>query len=261
MILIGQYDSSFVRRVGIALTLYGMRFEHRPWSVFGDVEKIRPYSPLVRVPVLVLDDGDVLVESHAVLDYLDSLVPPERALYPRAEPARHKALKVAALATGLADNAVSLFYEMRLHGQVSETLVERRRGQILGALAALEADRAKRPSRLLVRGAHRPCRHRGGLRAAPCRRGASRADFARRLSGARRPLRASSKRCRCSSRSASRSSRRLERRSAMVGHRRPPAAAPALPPPEAAAAMIASTFPSNHNEGQSCPFAPLSPAA
>jgi glutathione S-transferase len=30
MILIGQYDSPFVRRVGIALTLYGMKFEHRP---------------------------------------------------------------------------------------------------------------------------------------------------------------------------------------------------------------------------------------
>ena len=29
MILIGQYDSPFVRRVGIALTLYGMKFEHR----------------------------------------------------------------------------------------------------------------------------------------------------------------------------------------------------------------------------------------
>jgi glutathione S-transferase len=144
MILIGQYDSSFVRRVGIALTLYEMPFEHRPWSVFGDVEKIRPYNPLVRVPTLLLDDGEVLIESHSIIDYLDSMVPPERALYPRAEPARHKALKVAALATGLADNAVSLFYEMRLHGQVSETLVERRRGQILGALAALGADRAKR---------------------------------------------------------------------------------------------------------------------
>ena len=30
MILIGRYDSPFVRRVGIALTLYGMAFEHRP---------------------------------------------------------------------------------------------------------------------------------------------------------------------------------------------------------------------------------------
>ena len=40
MILIGQYDSPFVRRVAIAMRLYGMPFEHRPWSVFGDAEKI-----------------------------------------------------------------------------------------------------------------------------------------------------------------------------------------------------------------------------
>src|SRR5690348_13397940 len=98
MILIGQYDSPFVRRVGIALSLYGLSFEHRPWSVFGDTEKIRPYNPLTRVPTLVLDDGEVLIESHSILDYLDSLVPPERAMFPRTEPDRHRALKIAALA-------------------------------------------------------------------------------------------------------------------------------------------------------------------
>ena len=75
MILIGQYDSPFTRRVGIALTLYGLAFEHRPWSTFGDAEKIRPYNPLVRVPTLVLDDGEVLVESHGILDYLDFASP------------------------------------------------------------------------------------------------------------------------------------------------------------------------------------------
>ena len=144
MILIGQYDSPFVRRVGIALTLYGLPFEHRPWSVFGDVEKIRAYNPLVRVPTLVLDDGDVLVESHNMLDYLDSRVPAARAMFPAAEPARHRALKVAALATGLGDKAVSLFYERRLHREVSDVWVERCRAQISAVLAALEADRAGR---------------------------------------------------------------------------------------------------------------------
>ena len=81
MILIGQYDSPFVRRVGIALTLYRLPFEHRPWSSFGEAEKIRRYNPLTRVPTLVLDNGEVLTDSHIILDYLDSLVPAERGCF------------------------------------------------------------------------------------------------------------------------------------------------------------------------------------
>ena len=144
MILIGQFDSPFVRRVGIAMTLYELPFSHRPWSVFGDVEKIRPYNPLVRVPTLVLDDGEVLIESHSIIDYLDSLVPAERVMFPLTEPARHQALKVAALATGLADKAVSLFYEKRLHREVSDVWVNRCRTQIEAVLAVLDKDRAGR---------------------------------------------------------------------------------------------------------------------
>lgn len=145
MILIGQYDSPFVRRVGIALTLYGLTFEHRPWSTFGDAEAVARYNPLLRVPTLVLDDGDVLIDSHAILDHLDTLVPAGEVLFPRAEPARRRALKIAFTATGLADKAVSLFYEQRLHDQVSPTWVERCRAQIAAALAALEAEAASRP--------------------------------------------------------------------------------------------------------------------
>ena len=144
MILIGQYDSPFVRRVAIAMTLYGLAFEHRPWSVFGDAEKIKPYNPLLRVPTLVLADGEALIESHSILDYLDSLAPPGAALFPASGPARRKALQVTALATGAAEKAVSLFYELRLHEAVSEVWVKRCGAQISGALAALEADRAGR---------------------------------------------------------------------------------------------------------------------
>lgn len=141
MILIGQYDSPFVRRVGIALRLYDMPFEHRPWSVFGDAEKIRPLNPLVRVPTLVLDDGMVLLDSHIMLDYLDGLVPPDRAMFPRDEPARHHALRIATLATGLGEKAVSLFYEKRLHTEISASWAGRCRMQIDSVLAALEAER------------------------------------------------------------------------------------------------------------------------
>ena len=144
MILIGQYDSPFVRRVGIALTLYGLAFEHRPWSTFADGDKIVPHNPLRRVPVLVMDEGESLIESANILDYLDELVGPEKALIAERGPARRQALKVCALGTGLADKAVSLFYERALHAETSTTWVGRCQMQIGAALAALEADRAQR---------------------------------------------------------------------------------------------------------------------
>jgi glutathione S-transferase len=147
MILIGQYDSPFVRRTAIAMRLYGIAFEHRPWSVFGDAENIRPYNPLLRVPTLVLDGGDVLIESLAILDYLDGDVSPAERMFPQEEPERHKALRIASLAAGISDKAVALYYEQNLHGEgaASTVWVERCQSQIRGALALLEKERAARP--------------------------------------------------------------------------------------------------------------------
>jgi glutathione S-transferase len=115
MFLIGQYDSPFVRRVAIALRLYGIKFEHKPWSTFGDADKIAPYNPLRRVPTLVL-------APHGI------------------ERRRH--LKVCALATGLADKSVSLVYESVLRKEQLKLWVDRCEAQILGALDVLEKDRA-----------------------------------------------------------------------------------------------------------------------
>lgn len=140
MILIGQYDSPFTRRVGIALAHYGIPFEHRPWSITGDAEKIWPYNPLLRVPTLVRDDGSVLVETLAILDFIDSLAPEGAALIPARQPQRSAVLRVCGFASGISDAAVSLFYELRLHADASPMLVERRRGQIRDTLALLERE-------------------------------------------------------------------------------------------------------------------------
>jgi glutathione S-transferase len=143
MILIGQYDSPFVRRVAIALRLYGLPFEHRPWSTFGDGDKIAPYNPLRRVPTLVLDGGESLIESTAILDYLDELVGAEKAMIARTGPERRHALKICALATGLGDKAVSLVYERVLRkDHQSKIWVARCEAQIGGVLDVLEKERA-----------------------------------------------------------------------------------------------------------------------
>jgi glutathione S-transferase len=142
MILIGQYDSPFVRRVAIALRLYGLPFEHRPWSTFGEGDRIAAFNPLRRVPTLVLDGGEALIESTAILDYLDELVGPERAMIATRGPVRRHSLKVCALASGLGDKAVSLLYERVLRKDQSKIWVERCEAQIAGVLDALEQERA-----------------------------------------------------------------------------------------------------------------------
>ena len=142
MFLIGQYDSPFVRRVAIALRLYDLPFEHRPWSTFGDADKIAPYNPLRRVPTLVLDSGEALIESTAILDYLDELVGPDKAMIaPRGE-ARRRHLRTIALATGLGDKSVSLVYERVLRKEQSKIWVARCEAQIGGVLEVLEMERA-----------------------------------------------------------------------------------------------------------------------
>ncbi len=142
MILIGQYDSPFVRRVAVALRIYGVSCEHWPWSTFGDGGKIAAYNPLRRVPTLVLDDGEALIESGAILDWLDERAGPERRLIPASGAGRRAQLKLCALAGGLCDKMVSLVYERVLHEAVSPVWVERCETQIGAVLDVLEADRA-----------------------------------------------------------------------------------------------------------------------
>jgi glutathione S-transferase len=143
MMLIGQYDSPFVRRVGIALKLYELPFEHQPWSTFGEGDQIAPYNPLRRVPTLVLASGEVLIESTAILDYLDEWVGPGKAMVAMRGPERRHVLKICALATGLADKAVSLLYERVLRkNKPSKIWVERCEAQIGGVLEVLEKARA-----------------------------------------------------------------------------------------------------------------------
>jgi glutathione S-transferase len=146
MILIGQYDSPFVRRVAVALRVYGMAYDHRPWSTFGDGDRLAEFNPLRRVPTLVLDDEDALVESFAILDHLDELAGPSRALIAASGPDRRAALRVCALATGLCDKMVSLVYERVLHEAVSPTWVTRCETQIGHVLEVLEDDRAGQAS-------------------------------------------------------------------------------------------------------------------
>jgi glutathione S-transferase len=140
MILIGMFDSPFVRRVAVSMNLLGMPFEHRNWSVGKDFELIRQFNPLGRVPALVQPDGDTLVESAAILDFLDEMAGPEHALLPRSGEPRREALRIIAIAVGGAEKGVLQVYEsaFRPPEKRYRPWVERCHTQTHAALAELD---------------------------------------------------------------------------------------------------------------------------
>ncbi|WP_374440536.1 glutathione S-transferase family protein [Stella sp.] len=141
MILVGRYLSPFVRRTAITLKLYGMAFEHRPLSTMTDMDAIRKLNPVGRVPVLILDDGESLIDSAAILDHLDETAGPARALVPPAGPERRRVLNRVAIAVGTMEKAVGYVYETKRRPaeRQHQPWIDNLKSQVAGGLAALEA--------------------------------------------------------------------------------------------------------------------------
>src|SRR5512139_2397140 len=141
MILVGQYDSPYVRRVAISLGVLGFAFEHDTRSVFADFDSMRTVNPLGRIPSLILPDGTTLIDSAAILDWLDQSVGPERALLPPSGAARQQALQRIALATGTIDKTMAAAYERRIRPAAYRwpDWIARCRTQAEGGIAALAA--------------------------------------------------------------------------------------------------------------------------
>jgi glutathione S-transferase len=142
MILIGRNLSPFVRRVAITLKLLDLPFEQKPFSTATDAEQIRPFNPLLRVPALVLEDGETLIDSAAILDHIDEAVGPARALIPAFGPERRKVLRLLAIATGAMEKTVAAFYERSR--RPPETLhpptLKKLEDQAVAGFAALERE-------------------------------------------------------------------------------------------------------------------------
>jgi glutathione S-transferase len=142
MILVGQYDSPFTRRVAVTLHHYHMPFIRNPLSVFSDARKMRKINPLIRVPSLILETGETLIDSGAIIDYLDELAGPARALTPPHGTERRRVLQAVALATGISDKVLAAFFERYFHDakSVSKDWESRCLSQIQAALERLEQD-------------------------------------------------------------------------------------------------------------------------
>ena len=111
--------SPFARLVRLAVAELGLedRVAVMPVTVAPgtpDAAYVGAVNPLGRIPALTLPDGDVLVDSHVIVEYLDDLAGGHRLIpapSPDGSPTRHRVLSDHALAQGAMEAAVSLRYE------------------------------------------------------------------------------------------------------------------------------------------------------
>jgi len=140
MKLIGNYLSPFTRRVAVSLNALAIPFELEALYVFKEPERVRPFNPVVRIPTLILDGGEVLVESFAILDEVDQMVGPDRALTPPSGPERRHVLKITAIALASTEKAQWAFYERRVRPEekVHSPFIEHNDRQVLGGMRFLD---------------------------------------------------------------------------------------------------------------------------
>ena len=145
MRLIGILRSPYVRRTAVSLNAMGIPFELDPVPVFDKPELVTKYNPLTRVPALVLDDGEALIDSSVILDALDEMAGPGKRLTPASGADRRHVLKLVTIALGAVDKAVWSAYEYRFRPEekVHTPWVRHNDAQVVAGFTHLDAIVAK----------------------------------------------------------------------------------------------------------------------
>ncbi len=142
MRLIGMLDSPYVRRVAISLEVLGVPFEHSAVSVFTDFDEFQSINPVVKAPTLIFDDGEVMMDSSLILQYVDRAYSRNEALWSSTPEALQNEFRIVSLALAVCDKCVQILYERNLRPKEAqyEPWMERVTGQVVAALAGLEQE-------------------------------------------------------------------------------------------------------------------------
>lgn len=146
MRLIGMLDSPYVRRVAVSLDVLGIPFQHEAVSVFQDFENFRGINPVVKAPTLVCDDGEVLMDSSLILQYIETRS--GRSLWSSETLERQNQFRMVGLALAACDKSVQLVYERNLRPREFqyEPWLARVTDQALAAYSELELELRNKPA-------------------------------------------------------------------------------------------------------------------
>jgi glutathione S-transferase len=148
MRLIGMLDSPYVRRVAISLEYLGIPFEHESLSVFSTFAQFKAVNPVVKAPTLVCDDGEVLMESSLILQFVEAAQGKSGVLWSRDPQQLQHEVRAVGLAAAACEKAAQYLYERNLRPAELQydAWLTRVEAQLLAACAGLEAQFEKYPA-------------------------------------------------------------------------------------------------------------------
>ena len=114
MKLYGSYTSPFVRRIATTLKIYDLEFTNieLKTSNAAQLSELRSKNPLGRVPAFETNEGAFLIDSIAILDYLDRLVGIKKSLIPSDFEQRTTVMTQIGILNGAMEKTVSAIYEV-----------------------------------------------------------------------------------------------------------------------------------------------------
>jgi len=139
MKIVGMLDSPFVRRLAITMRMLGIEYEHESMSVLAGYQSFKDVNPLAKVPTLIFDDGEMMIESSLIINQIEAMV--GRSLMPEGLDNQRRAYQVIAVAlTGMEKVAHRIYEtEMRPEEYQYEPWLDRILEQIAVAFDWLEA--------------------------------------------------------------------------------------------------------------------------
>ena len=135
--LIASPTSPYVRKVRIALAEKKIEYQMVDAAPYDPGNPVHAWSPLGKVPVLVLDDGTRLFDSRVIVEYIDTVSPVSR-LIPEPNRQRIEVKRWEALADGICDAALAIVLESRRPAkQQSTAWIDRQRQKVDAGVAEL----------------------------------------------------------------------------------------------------------------------------
>jgi len=137
-------NSPYARKVRIVAIEKHIEIEKQEVNLSDPANLAAQYNPLGKVPVLVLDDDEVLYDSRVIVEFLDHRTPVAH-LIPQDTTSKIAVRRWEALADGVCDAAVAAMMEQRKPvEQQSQALIDKQLGKVTASLEVMNKDIAKK---------------------------------------------------------------------------------------------------------------------